>query len=115
MDEFRVYLPSNSSTNLFPLNTSSNYTVSFNQPIILNVELEVGVESIFYKSQIKSTAENGSIDLSAYAFVDDVSILQVYPFKYKPTKDGKQNYDWYQIDSDYYGDEPSKMIIYIYI
>ena len=65
MDTFRVYLPSNASTNLYPDNTSSNYTTSFYQPLQLQGSWEVGVESVFYASEIASNKEDGFIKVSA--------------------------------------------------
>ena len=96
------------ATTQFSNNTSTNYTTSFNHPLVLDGDWEVGVESVCYNSKIDGTEENASITASAYA-ITEIPITTVYKFNYKLKNDGKWNYDWVYINSDYYGSDNVKM------
>ena len=48
MEAFKVYLPSNACTDLYPNNSPSNYRTQFDKAIDLDGDWEVGVESVMY-------------------------------------------------------------------
>lgn len=102
MDNFRIYLPSNASTDLFPTNSPSNYTTALNHPLILNGDWEVGVESICYNSKIESNEESAIVDVTAYT-MKVIPVTKVYKFQYKLPNNRKWNYNWIYINSEYDG------------
>ena len=53
MESFKIYLPSNACYSIYPNNSSSDYKTRLDVPIALQGEYEVGVESIFYSSNLK--------------------------------------------------------------
>ena len=64
MNSFKVYLPSNASSDRFPNNSSSDFRTELRHPIHLTGKWEVGLESIFYSSKLGSMKEKGSLDLN---------------------------------------------------
>ena len=104
MDHFRVYLPSNASTKLFPNNKPADYEVKMNPPIdISDGQWEVGVENVCYNSAIANLNEIERITLmpTVYKMVSINEVKDYYT--YELTKEGKWNYDWIQIEPDYPG------------
>ena len=95
MDNFKVYLPSNSSQHVFPNNTSSNYTTQLLNPIHLEGKWEVAAESLYYYSNIGNMNEKAQLSIE-WEEKKDVSVNDMYPFKYK-LKNGRWNYEWSQI------------------
>ena len=63
MESFPVYLPSNASTHIYPENTASDYRTRLSQPIRLEGEWEVGLESINYATKIDDSKEKSVIHL----------------------------------------------------
>lgn len=106
---FRVYLPSNASTDVFPKNKPSDYQVQLNPPLKLDGEWEVGVENVYYNSTIQNVNETEDIKLSAYTD-NVVSLNDSYDFPYVLTKDGKWNYQWHELKSTYYGHSDMKEV-----
>ena len=103
MDSFRVYLPSNASMDIFPDNKPSDFKVEMKSPLILDGKWEVGVENVCYDSDIANSNENEEITVTARAY-KAVSMNELFNYPYVLTKDGRWNYDWIQLESDYYGD-----------
>jgi len=64
MDFFKVYLPSNACSNLYPNNTASDYRTRFDKAINLEGDWEVGVESITYSSNLNDEREHAKMELS---------------------------------------------------
>lgn len=64
MNFFKVYLPSNACTELYPNNTPSDYRTRFDKPIDLKGNWEVGVESIIYSPYIDDEDERAHINVS---------------------------------------------------
>lgn len=58
MDSFKLYLPSNASTQHFPQNSSSAFKTRLNNPIHLTGNWEVAVESLFYKTKVIKNEES---------------------------------------------------------
>ena len=82
MDSFKVYLPSNASTTVFPSNTPTNYRTQFEKEIRLEGEWEVGVEGIFYSSHIEEEREKATINLSLYT-EPAITVNSIYPYEFK--------------------------------
>ena len=82
MESFKVYLPSNASTNVFPANTPTNYRTQFEKEIRLEGEWEVGVEGIFYSSHIEEESEKAIINLSLYT-EPAITVNSIYPYEFK--------------------------------
>ena len=95
MDNFKVYLPSNSSQHVFPNNTSSNYTTQLLNPIHLEGKWEVAAVSLYYYSNIGNMNEKAQLSIE-WEEKKDVLVNDMYPFKYK-LKNGRWNYEWSQI------------------
>ena len=68
MDSFKVYLPSNACQLIYPNNNASDYKTRFDQPIQLDGDWEVGVESIFYTSHIEKSKKNAEIECNAKTY-----------------------------------------------
>lgn len=88
MDSFKLYLPSNASTDIYPNNTPSNYQTHLTDPIQLQDEWEAGLESIFYSVKIGDEKENVNVNLRAKS-QRKVYVTTKYPFPYKVGEDGK--------------------------
>ena len=86
MESFKVYLPSNACYLLYPKNSSSDFKTRLDRPIELDGEYEVGVEGIYYSSQIELRRDEKAqifctalaADGSSYDYTVDV-----YPWRYK--------------------------------
>lgn len=86
MESFKIYLPSNASTDRFPDNSSSNFHTELSRPIDLHGKWEVGLESIFYSSKLGSKKEKGSLDINVK--VEKQSFVHEWlPFRFRLTKD----------------------------
>ena len=90
MDSFKVYLPSNTSSDVFPNNTASDYTTRFDTPLELKGQWEVGLESVFYSSQIDYTKEQAQIHCHAEIY-EEINEDASYPLNLLPhlTEHGK--------------------------
>ena len=99
MDSFKVYLPSNASADIFPSNTPTNYQTQLTDPITLQGEWEVGLESIFYSSKIGDEKENVHLNLSVKA-QRKVYVTSKYPHTYRINEDWK----WPSTMLDLYSD-----------
>ena len=64
MDFFKVHLPSNACSDLYPNNTASDYRTHFDTCIDLNGRWEVGVESLFYSPQLDDEYQSAKINVS---------------------------------------------------
>lgn len=87
MDAFKVYLPSNACTDVFPNNTASNYQTRFDKVIDLKGNWEVGVQSIMYSSYLDDDQENGEIKLTA-SKNEGTAINDIYSHSYHLQPDG---------------------------
>lgn len=88
MDSFKIYLPSNASSDHFPNNTPSNYQTHLTDPIQLEGEWEVGLESIFYSNKIGNEKEKVRVDFNVEAS-RKIYVTDVYPYKLQKTDDGR--------------------------
>ena len=88
---------------LFPDNKPSDFKVQMNPPLHLDGKWEIGVENVCYHSAIANVEENAKITLMAQTY-DLMSMNELFNYSYILTKDGKWNYDWIQLESNYYGD-----------
>ena len=88
MDSFKVYLPSNASTNVFPENTPTNYRTQFQNTIRLEGEWEVGVESILYSSHIEEKGESATINLSVRSH-PSITVNSIYPYEFNFSTENK--------------------------
>ena len=61
MESFKFYLPSNACENIYPNNTPNDYKTRLDNPIQLQGDWEVGVESVFYSSNIDNATEQAQI------------------------------------------------------
>ena len=94
MESFKIYLPSNASQNIYPLNTSSDYKTHLDRPIVLSGEYEVGVESIFYSSNMKhSQDEKAYIYCTARTLDKNVHDfkVEIYPWHFDTIQKVMQN------------------------
>ena len=82
MESFKVYLPSNASTAVFPSNTPTSYRTQFEKDIRLEGDWEVGVESIFYSSHIEEEREKATINFLVNA-EPAITVNSIYPFEFK--------------------------------
>lgn len=80
MDSFKLYLPSNASTQLYPSNSPSDYRTRLNQPIDVNGNWEVGLESIFYSSNFHEETEKAQIDFKA-KIETSKTVNSIYPYE----------------------------------
>lgn len=87
MDSFKIYLPSNACSELYPHNTSSDYRTRFDKAIDLEGDWEVGVESIMYASLINDERERGQLKLSA-KIKDKIPINNIYSYEFALKPDG---------------------------
>ena len=88
---------------VYPNNKPSEYQVQLNPPLRLEGDWLVGVENVCYHSAIGNVDEKERITLTASTY-EEVPLNDDFNFPYKLTQDGKWNYEWIQLDSDYYGD-----------
>ena len=79
MSSFKVYLPSNACPDIYPNNTPTDYHINFDNPIELEGQWEVGVESICYASKIYDSAETASIDVTVGNIIRPYTMMCV-PF-----------------------------------
>ena len=86
MDSFKIYLPSNASSDRFPDNSSSNFHTELSRPIDLHGKWEVGLESIFYSSKLGSKKEKGSLDINVKTEKESFAYEEL-PFRFRLTKD----------------------------
>lgn len=87
-ESFTLVLPSNASGELFPKNTPSDFIVHLNNPIQLEGQWEVGVQSISYSAAIGDADEKAEVELSCkWKKVDVVNDLYLY--QYKVSSDNK--------------------------
>ena len=99
MENFKIYLPSNASSHLYRNNTSSNFSIQLKKPIELQGSWEVGLQSIFYNSDIGDKNEIATADISL-KHKEDILHNDVYPIQYKLTDDNKWNYKKYITTND---------------
>ena len=109
-DSFLIYLPSNASMDKFPNNKPSDYRVDLNRPLHLQGDWEVGVSSICYDSNIQNVNDVEETTLTAHIY-DKMMMSDAFKFPYNLTSDGKWNYEWIQIESDYYGSTDMEKIV----
>ena len=109
-DSFLIYLPSNASMNKFPNNKPSDFRVELNRSLHLEGEWEVGVSSICYDSNIQNVNELEEMVLTPRTH-DGITMNNAFKFPYNLTSDGKWNYEWNQLESDYYGSSDEDKII----
>jgi len=97
MDTFPVYLPSNASTLIYPENTASDYHTRLDQPIRLEGEWEVGLQSINYVSKIDDSNEKSIIWLQYQIpkLVNEED--EFFHFRLTPDKKWNGNNDVYPI------------------
>ena len=88
MDSFKIYLPSNASSDHFPNNTPSNYQTHLTDPIQLEGEWEAGLESIFYSNEIGNEKEKVRIDFEVEA-ARKIYVTDVYPYTLQKSDDGR--------------------------
>ncbi len=88
MESFKVYVPSNASADRFPQNTASDFKVDLSNPIELKDNWEVGVESIFYNSNIGDANEKARFVLDSM-IEEEVDVNDLFPFKFKVSTDNK--------------------------
>lgn len=101
MDSFKIYLPSNACSELFPHNSPSDYRTRFDKAIELEGDWEVGVESIIYDSLINDEREQGLIDLSIKA-KESISVNSIYSYEFVLKSDGTwAGYDGIVPDSEF--------------
>ena len=93
MSSFKLYLPSNASQQNFPNNGPSCFTTQFVNPIHLEGDWQVGVESIYYNSDIGNENELAKVE-ATYKEKTHVLVNDIYPFQHLVTKDGKWDYSW---------------------
>ena len=89
MESFKIYLPSNACYSLYPKNSSSDYKTRLDYPIVLDGEYEVGVESIFYSSQIEAKRDEKAQVFCTALAADGSSLdctVNVYPWRFKTIK-----------------------------
>ena len=80
MESFKVYLPSNASTHLYPENTPSDYRTRLDQAINVDGDWEVGLESIFYSPNIHDDKEKAQIHFQTNSAIN-VPINGKHPFE----------------------------------
>ena len=100
-EQFRVFLPSNASTGIYPQNNPADFQVQLNPPIQLEGDWQVGIENVCYDSAIENRDEPGRISIKAHTY-NEVSANDTFDFPYVLTKDGKWNYEPIQLESSYY-------------
>ncbi len=86
MDAFKVYVPSNASKQHYPQNNASNFQVSLNNPIQLDGQWEVGVESVYYNSNIGDENEQAQVIIQSRV-EEESDINDSFPFKFKTSAD----------------------------
>lgn len=96
MSSFKIYLPSNASLQHYPSNKPSCFTTQFVNPIQLEGNWQVGVESIYYNSDIGNAEETGTVDIT-YNYKKQTLVNDLYHVKYKLTEDRKWDYGWRQM------------------
>jgi len=79
MDSFKVYLPSNASTQLYPSNSPSDYRTRLDQPINVDGDWEVGIESVFYSPNFQNEGEKARIDF--VNVVTSITVNSIYPYE----------------------------------
>lgn len=87
-DLFKVYLPSNACSSLFPENTSTDFRTRFDKAIELSGKWEVGVESIAYSSRIRDQKEQAKIYFYVNAS-EQIPVNNIYPFHFHTSEDGQ--------------------------
>ena len=83
MESFKLYLPSNVSTEHFPNNSSSNYQTYLHDPLQLEGEWHVAAESIYYAADIGD--DEGEINLSVAA-LENIPINNLSTNRFKVGK-----------------------------
>ena len=63
MSSFKFYLPSNACPNVYPSNSPTDFRIALDNPLTLEGNWEVGMESICYSSQIHDDSERASMNL----------------------------------------------------
>lgn len=95
----KVFLPSNSSFDRYPDNSPSDFRINFDQPIQLQGNWKVGIQSLFYPSKIGNVNETASIKLVS-VYETNTFVNDVYPVKFKVNaKDGSWSSGPYYPDS----------------
>ena len=64
MSSFKLYLPSNACPKIYPNNTPTDFRINLDKPIQLEGKWEVGVESIYYSSNIYDSAETATMNVT---------------------------------------------------
>jgi len=78
MSHFYIVLPSNSSTNYFPDNTTTHFKTKLSQPISLNGDWEVGLSGIDFPHDWYTIGPNEFLSIT----VDDILALKPIPQGY---------------------------------
>lgn len=110
MEAFPVYLPSNASPLIYPENTAADYHTRLDQPIRLEGDWEVGLQSINYASKIDYSKEKADIHLKyeAQKLVNDDE--GSFHFRLTPDKKWKGVYDTSPIKFESNGSQVNKVI-----
>ena len=87
-ESFKYILPSNASAAYYPKNTASDFQIHLNNPLYLTGEWQVGIESMYYSSNIGDKEEEATIELTCKS-KKTVFVNDLYPFKFKVTADNK--------------------------
>ena len=87
MDSFKVYLPSNACTQLYPNNSPSDYRTRLDQPINVDGDWEVGLESVFYLPNFQNEGEKARIDF--VNVVTSRTVNSIYPYELTTGSDSR--------------------------
>ena len=96
MESFKMFFPSNVSTEHFPNNTATNYQTKLSKPIELEGEWEVGLESIAYSPKIGNLSEKAEVHVEVKTS-KVTAVNDSYPNRYKVRGDG----EWLGFDGIY--------------
>ena len=91
MDSFKIYLPSNASSEHYPQNKASDFSINLNNPIRLEGTWEAGIESIYYDSDFANEDETSTI-IIGLTIIKYPLINDNYPFKFKVSNNNKWSY-----------------------
>ena len=81
---FKVYLPSNACPHVYPSNTPTDFRTQLNQPITLEGQWEVGVESICYAAHIHDEKQRATLTCKV-AKVIKPPVNDVSKYRYRTT------------------------------
>ena len=96
---FRLYLPSNASTDLYPNNSPTCYTTRLKTPIELldGGKWEVGVESFSYNSNIGDRNEEGTASVNYLVYKVSAKNDDTHPSPYQVLPNYKWNYSTHRL------------------